>query len=121
MNDRVNTTTPSRLLVNRISGLMEDFQAVDRELVAAFRRAPSTALFDRVMAFRTFPLEQEFRAAIERLEKGSYGRCTVCGEAIAMSEMLESPLGRYCSHCLRGPGTGADRLELSATDAQDNR
>ncbi len=121
MNNSVNKTAPAQLLVRRISGLMEGLHAVDRELVDAFQRTPSTALFDRVMAFRTLPLEEDFRAAVGRLETGSYGRCTLCGETIAVSELLESPLGRYCSRCLPRPAPGADRREVCATDAQDSK
>ncbi len=119
MNNSVNKTAPAQLLVRRISGLMEGLHAVDRELVAAFQRTPSTALFDRVMAFRTLPLEEEFRAAVRRLETGSYGRCMLCGETIAASELLESPLGRYCSRCLPGPAPGAGDQERRLTDARE--
>ncbi len=100
---------PARLLVTRISALLEDLHDGERDLVAAFRQSPSTASFDRAMAYRTCILQEEIRAAVGRLENGSYGRCTLCGESIGTAELLESPLGRYCGHCFEKPGMGASR------------
>ncbi len=121
MKNTLDTSIPAQMLVTRISTLMEDLHGTDRELVAAFRRAPSTASFDRAMAFRTLPLEEEFRAAVGRLERGAYGRCVLCGEIIALNQMVESPFRRHCSRCLERPGGSVIAPARCATDAQDNR
>ncbi len=121
MKNTLESFVPAQLLVTRISALMEDLHGADRELVAAFRQAPSITSFDRAVAFRTLPLEEEFRAAVGRLEVGSYGRCILCGEAIALHQMVESPFRRYCSYCLERSGVVVSRPRRSATDAQDSR
>ena len=97
---RKHLAEPVQLLVSQASAVLEDLHAVDGEVLTAFRREPSTVLFDRATAFRTFPLDEEFRAALARLEDGSYGHCTVCRGTIGRDELMASPLGRYCSRCL---------------------
>ncbi|HSD88475.1 MAG TPA: TraR/DksA C4-type zinc finger protein [Kofleriaceae bacterium] len=37
--------------------------------------------------------------ALDRLEKGAYGICTECGEAIGDERLLESPTVTLCPTC----------------------
>lgn len=41
----------------------------------------------------------EVKAAIERLEAGSYGTCERCGKAIADGRLEAKPAARYCIDC----------------------
>jgi len=38
----------------------------------------------------------EVQAALDRLEEGTYGRCEICGRAIAEDRLEALPATRYC-------------------------
>jgi DnaK suppressor protein len=42
---------------------------------------------------------RDIDAALERIEKGEYGTCMNCGEAIAPRRMEVRPFSRYCIDC----------------------
>lgn len=42
---------------------------------------------------------QSIRAALERLERGDYGLCADCGEAIAIPRLLAFPEAARCIRC----------------------
>ena len=50
----------------------------------------------------------ETQAALERIEKGTYGRCESCGGAIGRQRLLALPATRFCIECAAGP-PGATR------------
>ena len=37
--------------------------------------------------------------ALDRLEEGSYGRCSICGEALEPERLADDPLARCCGRC----------------------
>jgi len=45
----------------------------------------------------------EVEAAIERLEKGTYGRCERCGQQIAPARLEAKPAARRCISCASKP------------------
>jgi hypothetical protein len=96
------TTVPERELVENICSRIEEINPRCAELTAVFQKCPSTRLYDRLTAFHTFSLDAEFRAAVERIENGSYGRCSVCGRAISPVELRAVPLLRHCGRCRNG-------------------
>lgn len=61
----------------------------------------STA-FDRLLAFRYAPRCEEWRAALGRLEDGTYGTCLSCNKPISLEELDEDPLARFCHTCEAG-------------------
>jgi DnaK suppressor protein len=44
-------------------------------------------------------LEREARAALERIESGTYGRCQGCGQPIARPRLEALPWARQCVEC----------------------
>jgi len=42
---------------------------------------------------------RDIEAALERIDKGEYGTCTNCGEAIAPRRLEVRPFSRYCIDC----------------------
>lgn len=91
-------------LVSNICQRIENVNPWNSELLDAFRNSPCTRLYDRLIAFRTIPYEGDFRAAVERIEKGSFGSCTLCGKPIPAAELRDSLLMRYCGECLGSLG-----------------
>ncbi len=43
----------------------------------------------------------ECLAALERIERGAFGNCAVCGKAIATSRLEAAPYARDCIRCAR--------------------
>ncbi len=44
-------------------------------------------------------LVSESRAALDRIDKGTYGRCESCGKSIAKARLEAIPFTRYCVTC----------------------
>jgi RNA polymerase-binding transcription factor DksA len=42
---------------------------------------------------------KEINDAIERIEKGAYGKCENCGKDIPEDRLLAMPESRYCTEC----------------------
>lgn len=44
-------------------------------------------------------LQNEINAALERIEKGTFGACTNCGRAIGHARLVAIPYARFCMNC----------------------
>ena len=89
--------------IGRIEGelgrpLDDDFaeQAVDREGDEALNAVESAALAEIDLT----------RKAIARLDAGSYGICTGCGEMIAPARLAALPIAAECISCAGAPHSG---------------
>lgn len=53
--------------------------------------------------------------ALKRLDEGSYGRCSVCGEPLAEHELEQNPLAERCdAHAVVGDLSVVDRSAQTA-------
>jgi RNA polymerase-binding transcription factor DksA len=52
-------------------------------------------------------------AALERIEKGTFGRCRECGMEIPHERLQAIPYTPYCVGCARRLQAGADRTSLA--------
>jgi DnaK suppressor protein len=52
-------------------------------------------------------LVREARAAIERMDNGTYGRCESCGQEIAEERLMAMPYCRFCIRCAESQEEGA--------------
>jgi phosphoserine phosphatase RsbU/P len=57
-------------------------------------------------------LLREVDAALERMEKGRYGICEECHEAVEADRLMADPLVRYCLDHLTGPQRAALQRDL---------
>jgi len=48
----------------------------------------------------------EVRAALKRVEAGTFGRCESCAQPIARARLKALPYARYCIDCARASETG---------------
>lgn len=66
----------------------------------------ATAEKARVLSMAEGLLEtmQEIDAAVERMEKGTYGRCESCGEPIGAERLDARPVARLCMACKQRAG-----------------
>lgn len=53
-------------------------------------------------------LANEVRAALKRIDDGSYGTCESCGRAIAVARLEAIPYTRYCIKCAENADSGLD-------------
>ena len=56
---------------------------------------------DAMLAFRSDPLLVELRAALDRLDDGTFGVCLSCKEEIDEDLMDRDPTRRMCDRCER--------------------
>ena len=54
---------------------------------------------DSILAFKSDPLLDELRSALERLEEGTFGFCLSCKEEIEFQLMDVDPTRRFCERC----------------------
>jgi len=81
----------------------KDWGAASTPAVDADRADENTAAdFEEDYAEKVASVEElEFRlndikAALERMEKGSYGKCVICGESIEEDRLLANPAAPTC-------------------------
>lgn len=53
-------------------------------------------------------LSQEIRDALERVRRGTYGKCESCGEEIPAGRLDALPYARYCTPCASRLGSGVE-------------
>lgn len=51
------------------------------------------------LAFKSDPLLNELRLALERINRGEYGRCIFCQESIPFAILHETPTAHFCDRC----------------------
>jgi DnaK suppressor protein len=100
---RVELAGQVRALAADLRGIVEaaDLTATDDEhdpegATIAFERAQSAALLDQARARLA-----EVGAALDRLDAGTYGRCTRCGAAIGADRLAARPAAATCIRCAR--------------------
>jgi len=91
-------------------------QEVLRTQLLDRRQKLETAIADSQQAEPFVNLLQEVDSALDRMEKGSYGICETCNEAIETERLHADPLLRYCLPHLTPAQQRAleDDLELAA-------
>ena len=51
------------------------------------------------LAFKSDPVLNELRLALERIDRGEYGRCIFCRESIPFAILHEMPTAHFCDRC----------------------
>ena len=51
------------------------------------------------LAFKSDPRLNELRLALERIDRGEYGRCIFCKESIPFPILHEMPTAHFCDGC----------------------
>jgi len=90
-------------LRDELNARRERVRAHGREGVPAdFAEQATARENDEVVAALGAQIDAELRqvaAALARLERGDYGRCTRCGEPIAPQRLEVLPYAEHCSAC----------------------
>jgi len=88
-----------RSILSRLFGHLEKAYDLETGREAFVNGSLGLPQIDAVLAFKSDPLIDELRSALERLEAGSYGRCTTCKAPIAQELLDEDPARRFCDQC----------------------
>lgn len=92
----------------RISGRLDEVY-VDREPDDEAAIASDSVSMD--MAVATLERErrtlEEVESALERIKKGTYGLCGLCGESISEARLAALPWARLCIECAGRVSTSA--------------
>jgi DnaK suppressor protein len=76
---------------------------------AEVRAALAGGGLDDVLTARAESLQRtldDIRAALARVDAGTYGRCTCCGDAIPAARLELRPYAAMCVPCAGGAGRG---------------
>ncbi len=90
---------PATSHIDRLFRYFENTYRIDPYVKEKLRESPCVAALDRIMAFRSDPWYGELRAALDRIERGCYGMCTVCRTSISAEKLRRSPTARICDSC----------------------
>ncbi len=72
------------------------------------------------LAFKGDPELNELRLALERLNRGDYGRCIFCKETINTDKLRHNPVAHFCENCSQvlrariGSASSGQQAPLSA-------
>src|SRR5512142_436886 len=100
----------SRTLGNRRPIAIEFTPEACERIVLAAQRELAVVTLDRHSR-----LLREVKAAIARIEDGSYGVCESCDESIAAKRLDAVPWARYCVHCQDSLDSGPNPASRSVT------
>jgi len=89
-----------RNLATKICEHLDQHHRIEPGLRQSLEQNLTVSHLDRVMAFKTDPWYYEFRAALSRLENGSYGLCTLCRSSISLERLSLRPTTRVCDSCI---------------------
>ena len=80
------------VILERIITILQD---VYQEPIHEFSETYITAK----LAFKSHPQLNELRLALERINRGEYGRCIFCKGDIEHDLLLQSPTAHFCESC----------------------
>jgi RNA polymerase-binding transcription factor DksA len=86
------TSEIREIILERISAILRDtYKEAVHDL--------SEKTLSAKLAFKGDPLLNELRLALERIERGEYGRCIFCKLPIAAETLRKNPTAHFCERC----------------------
>jgi len=80
------------VILDRIATILQD---VYEESIQEYSETYITAK----LAFKSDPQLNELRLALERINRGEYGRCIFCKGDIDHDLLMRSPTAHFCEQC----------------------
>ncbi|HEX7128179.1 MAG TPA: TraR/DksA family transcriptional regulator [Thermodesulfobacteriota bacterium] len=105
-----------RALLATVAGVETELKGLENEIEVEFVEQGQEETMARLLSrldLRARHELEEIEAALRRLAAGEYGRCELCGEAIAPARLEALPTTRLCLGCAEareraeGPTGGA--------------
>jgi DnaK suppressor protein len=69
------------------------------EMASDYDLQQRTSAMAEIFQLRLVEIDQ----ALQRLEEGTYGRCSSCGEEISAERLRMDPLAKFCDRCNEYP------------------
>jgi len=99
--------TLQRAVLSKLFDHLQEYYGVDSSRDYFVNGRLNLHQIDALLAFKSDPQLDELRAALDRLEHGTYGVCITCKRPISR-EVLERDPGRcLCAACEQGFNHGA--------------
>ncbi len=92
MSRDTQSTEIREIILYRIATILMD---VYQESLQEFSEEYLTAC----LAFKGDPRLNELRLALERIQRGDYGRCIFCKNPIATETLRDNPTAHFCDSC----------------------
>jgi RNA polymerase-binding transcription factor DksA len=90
-----------RVILSRLHHHLRAYYSIDLLDELPSRHHVSLQRIDALLAFKSDPQIDELRAALERLEEGTFGICLGCKEEMRDELMDVDPTRRLCDDCTR--------------------
>lgn len=97
------------VILGRLYTHLQDFYSISLQEVFPLEDGVPLHQLDAMLAFRSDPLLDELRAALDRLEDGTFGLCLGCKGEIGEELMDRDPTRRMCDRCERVYSHAASR------------
>jgi len=101
-----NVRSLQRAVLSKLFDHLQEYYGVDsRDYVVDSRL--NLHQIDALLAFKSDPQLDELRAALDRLEHGTYGVCITCKRPISRDVLERDPGRCLCASCEQGFNHGA--------------
>lgn len=96
-----------RAVLSKLFDHLHEYYGVDSSRDSFVEGRLNLHEIDAILAFKTDPELDELRAALDRLEHGTYGLCITCKHPIGRDVLEREPGRRICAACEQGFNHGA--------------
>ncbi|MEK9137294.1 MAG: hypothetical protein AAB393_09230 [Bacteroidota bacterium] len=87
------------LILTRLYAHLEEHYSISLADDFPFDEEFTLHHIDAILAFRSDPQLDELRAALDRLEDGTFGVCISCKNSVDETSMDADPTRRFCERC----------------------
>lgn len=88
-----------RHILSLIYNRLQEVGAVEQSREAFLSSTITPHDLDALLAFKSDPMLDELRAALERMDTGTYGLCLCCKSPISQEVLDRDPAQRLCGTC----------------------
>jgi RNA polymerase-binding transcription factor DksA len=106
--------TLQRAVLSKLFDRLQECYGVDSSCDSFVNGRLNLHEIDALLAFKSDPQLDELRAALDRLEHGTYGMCITCKNPISWEILKGDPGRRICSRCEQGFNHGVRQGVLNA-------
>jgi len=89
------------VILGKLYAHLQEHYSISLSEVFPLEDRISLPQLDAMLAFKSDPHLDELRAALERLEEGTFGFCLSCKERITNELLDANPARRMCERCER--------------------
>lgn len=88
-----------RAVLDKLFGHLEESYGIDWTRESFVDGQLNVHQIDAILAFKSDPILDELRGALDRLEAGTFGVCISCKKPMSQEVLDSDPARRVCSGC----------------------